>query len=128
MVGYECSWLISMRLCTGWCVSVGVCFGIGRVTRWSGASAEREWRRDNAIGSLVEGGTVVQAVANRDLCTSKLAMPTEFVAQNAMIIRQSTPVSVTRCAKKKALTRAQSSQRHSRRKVDVKQLSTATMK
>jgi hypothetical protein len=45
--------------------------------------------------------------ANGNLCTSKLAMPTEFVAQNATIIHQSTPVSVTGCAKKKTLTRAQ---------------------
>jgi hypothetical protein len=46
--------------------------------------------------------------ANGNLCTSKLTMPTEFVGQNGMQIRGlSTPVSVTGCAKTKALTRAQ---------------------
>jgi hypothetical protein len=45
--------------------------------------------------------------ANGNLCTSKLAMPTEFVAQNGAKINQSTSISVTGCAKKKALTRAQ---------------------
>ena len=45
--------------------------------------------------------------ANGNLCTSKLAMPTEFVAQNGAAIHQSTPVSVTGCPKKKVLTRAQ---------------------
>jgi hypothetical protein len=45
--------------------------------------------------------------ANGDLCTSKLAMPTAFVAQNGAEIHESTPISVTGCAKAKALTRAQ---------------------
>jgi hypothetical protein len=45
--------------------------------------------------------------ANGNLCASKLAMPTEFVAQNGAAIHQSTPVTVTGCAKKKPLTRAQ---------------------
>jgi hypothetical protein len=34
-------------------------------------------------------------------------MPTEFVAQNGLVTRQSTKLTVTGCAKKKALTRAQ---------------------
>jgi hypothetical protein len=45
--------------------------------------------------------------ANGNLCTSKLAMPTEFVGQNGVTIHQSTSVNVTGCAKTKALTRAQ---------------------
>ena len=47
--------------------------------------------------------------ANGNLCTSKLAMPTAFVAQNGAEIHESTPVSVSGCpkVKKKALTRAQ---------------------
>jgi hypothetical protein len=45
--------------------------------------------------------------ANGVLCTSKLAMPTEFLAQNGLKINKSTPISVTGCAKKKALTTAQ---------------------
>ena len=34
-------------------------------------------------------------------------MPTEFLAQNGAVIHQSTRISVTGCAKKKTLTRAQ---------------------
>ena len=45
--------------------------------------------------------------ANGDLCTSKLAMPTAFVAQSGLEIHESTPISLTSCAKAKALTRAQ---------------------
>jgi hypothetical protein len=45
--------------------------------------------------------------ANGNLCTSKLAMPTEFLAQNGAKINESTAISVTGCAKTKALTRAQ---------------------
>jgi hypothetical protein len=42
-----------------------------------------------------------------NLCTEKLTMPTEFVAQNGALLKQSTKVAVTGCAKKKSLTRAQ---------------------
>jgi hypothetical protein len=45
--------------------------------------------------------------ANGNLCTSKLAMPTEFVGQNGLKINESTKISVTGCAKVAALTRAQ---------------------
>ena len=45
--------------------------------------------------------------ANGNLCTSKLKMPTEFLAQNGAVIHQSTRISVTACAKKKTLSRAQ---------------------
>jgi hypothetical protein len=55
--------------------------------------------------------------ANGNLCKSKLAMPTAFVAQNGAEIHQSTPVSVTGCPKakptkkaKKAATRVRGSQ------------------
>jgi hypothetical protein len=44
--------------------------------------------------------------ANGNLCKSKLAMPTEFVAQNGVKINRSTPVGVTGCARK-AITRKQ---------------------
>jgi hypothetical protein len=47
------------------------------------------------------------AKANGSFCSQKLVMPSEFVAQNGAVLRQSTPVSVTGCAKKKALTRKQ---------------------
>jgi hypothetical protein len=46
--------------------------------------------------------------ANGNLCTSKkLAMPTEFVAQNGMVLYQKTPIGVTGCPKTAKLTRAQ---------------------
>jgi hypothetical protein len=45
--------------------------------------------------------------ANGNLCTSKLKMPTAFVGQNGAKINESTPISVTGCAKVKSLTRAQ---------------------
>jgi hypothetical protein len=43
--------------------------------------------------------------ANGNLCTSKLAMPTEFIAQNGAAIHERTPIGITGC--KKRLTRAQ---------------------
>jgi hypothetical protein len=39
--------------------------------------------------------------ANGNLCKSTLKMPTAFTAQNGMTIKQSTPISVTGCAKAK---------------------------
>jgi hypothetical protein len=39
--------------------------------------------------------------ANGNLCKTKLKMPTAFTAQNGAIIKQSTPISVTGCAKHK---------------------------
>jgi hypothetical protein len=39
--------------------------------------------------------------ANGNLCASKLAMPTEFDAQNGAVIHQSTRITVTGCAKAK---------------------------
>jgi hypothetical protein len=45
--------------------------------------------------------------ANGNLCTSKLAMPTAFTAQNGAVIHESTKIGVTGCAKAKTLTRAQ---------------------
>ncbi len=38
--------------------------------------------------------------ANGNLCTSKLVMPTSFVAANGMSIKQSTPITATGCPKK----------------------------
>jgi hypothetical protein len=38
--------------------------------------------------------------ANGDLCKSTLKMPTAFVAQNGIVIKQSTPITATGCAKK----------------------------
>jgi hypothetical protein len=65
---------------------------------------------DAPIGSfetILPEGPHSALAANGNLCTSRLVMPTEFVAQNGLVIRQNTLVGVTGCAKKKALTRAQ---------------------
>ncbi len=65
---------------------------------------------DVPVGSFelnLPQGKFSALAANGNLCTSKLTMPTEFLAQNGQAIHQSTPISVTGCAKKKALTRAQ---------------------
>jgi hypothetical protein len=43
--------------------------------------------------------------ANANLCSSKLTMPSEFTAQNGLVLRQSTPIKVTGCGRK-SLTRA----------------------
>ncbi len=44
--------------------------------------------------------------ANGNLCTSKLTMPTELVAQNGAVLHQTTKVNITGCPKSR-LTRAQ---------------------
>jgi hypothetical protein len=65
---------------------------------------------DQPVGSFeltLPQGKFSALAANGNLCTSKLTMPTEFVAQNGAKINRSTPVSVSGCAKKKALSRAQ---------------------
>jgi hypothetical protein len=65
---------------------------------------------DAPVGSFeltLPQGRFSALAANGNLCKSKLAMPTEFLAQNGAKINESTSVSVTGCAKAKALTRAQ---------------------
>jgi hypothetical protein len=49
----------------------------------------------------------VSAKAKHSLCGQRLTMPTAFVGQNGAEIHQSTPISVTGCAKAKSLTRSQ---------------------
>ncbi|MGA7704012.1 MAG: hypothetical protein WB998_03845 [Solirubrobacteraceae bacterium] len=51
--------------------------------------------------SLPEGPYSALA-ANGNLCTTKLKMPTAFTGQNGAVLKQTTPVSVTGCAKHKA--------------------------
>ena len=48
--------------------------------------------------------------ANGNLCKSKLAMPTEFVAQNGAEIHESTKIAVTGCPKAQARQEAQAGQ------------------
>jgi hypothetical protein len=65
---------------------------------------------DAPVGSFeltLPEGKYSALAANGNLCKSKLAMPTSFVAQNGAVIKQSTPIGVTGCAKTKTLTRAQ---------------------
>jgi hypothetical protein len=54
-----------------------------------------------------------------NLCAAKLAMPTEFTAQNGDVIHQSTPVAVTGCAKTKHTKhkrKKHASKRHARKR------------
>jgi hypothetical protein len=61
----------------------------------------------NTFTLTLPQGKYSALAANGNLCTSKLTMPTEFLAQNGAKINQSTPVGVTGCAKHRTLTRAQ---------------------
>ncbi len=49
--------------------------------------------------------------ANGNLCTSKLSMPTSFVAANGMQIKQSTPIKVTGCPKQHKSKKAKKAKR-----------------
>jgi hypothetical protein len=59
---------------------------------------------DAPVGSFeltLPEGKFSALAANGNLCKSKLAMPTLFDAQNGTVIKQSTPITVTGCAKVK---------------------------
>jgi hypothetical protein len=65
---------------------------------------------DNPVSSFeltLPEGKYSALAANGSLCTQKLTMPADFTGQNGMETDYKTPVSVTGCAKAKALTRAQ---------------------
>jgi hypothetical protein len=60
----------------------------------------------NSFELYLPEGKYSALAANGALCTSKLTMPTEFVAQNGARIKQSTKIAVTNCGKaKKARTK-----------------------
>jgi hypothetical protein len=62
----------------------------------------------NSFELSLPQGKFSALAANANLCKSKLAMPTEFTAQNGAVIKQSTPIAVTGCAltKKQKLVKA----------------------
>ncbi len=60
---------------------------------------------DAPVGSFeltLPEGPYSALAANADLCKKKLAMPTEFVGQNGALIKTTTKITVTGCAKHKA--------------------------
>jgi hypothetical protein len=70
---------------------------------------------DAPVGSFeltLPQGKFSALAANGNLCKSKLAMPTAFVAQNGMTIHQSTPIGVTGCAKAKKSKAKKAGRRH----------------
>jgi hypothetical protein len=72
---------------------------------------------DAPVGSFeltLPEGKYSALAANGNLCKSKLQMPTLFVAQNGVTIKQSTAISVTGCAKvKKVKKKAKKAGKHS---------------
>jgi hypothetical protein len=60
----------------------------------------------NTFELYLPPGRFSALAANGNLCKSKLAMPTEMVAQNGAVIHQSTKISVTGCPKAKAAKKA----------------------
>ncbi len=76
---------------------------------------------DVPVGSFeltLPQGKFSALTTNGNLCKSKLAMPTAFVAQNGAVIHQSTKIAVTGCPKKKA--KKASSHRHGKGKARKK--------
>jgi hypothetical protein len=61
----------------------------------------------NTFELILPTGKFSALTALGNVCTRSLIMPTEFVAQNGMILKQNTKVGVTGCPKKKTPTRAQ---------------------
>ena len=60
---------------------------------------------DQPVGSFeltLPQGPFSALAANGNLCKAKLTMPTQFDAQNGMVVHQSTKIAVTGCPKKKA--------------------------
>ncbi|HTA35282.1 MAG TPA: hypothetical protein VK761_01105, partial [Solirubrobacteraceae bacterium] len=56
-------------------------------------------------------GANVPGKANYSFCSQKLSMPTEMIAQNGAVLKQSTPVAATGCPKAKAAKRGKSAKR-----------------
>jgi hypothetical protein len=58
--------------------------------------------------------------ANGNLCKTKLTMPTAFTGQDGAVIHQSTPISVTGCAKSKPKKKAKTKAKHPKAKAKKK--------
>jgi hypothetical protein len=54
----------------------------------------------SAFDLTLPQGPYSALAANANLCAKKLSMPTEFLAQNGILIKQNTPINVTGCKKK----------------------------
>lgn len=70
---------------------------------------------DAPVGSFeltLPQGKFSALTANGNLCKSKLAMPTAFVAQNGAAIHQTTKIAVTGCPKKAKKAKKASSHKH----------------
>jgi hypothetical protein len=64
---------------------------------------------DQPVGSFeltLPQGPYSALAANGNLCKAKLVMPTQFDAQNGMVVHQSTKISVTGCPKQKKARKA----------------------
>ncbi len=69
----------------------------------------------NTFELYLPEGKFSALAANGNLCKSKLVMPTEFVAQNGAVMKQSTKVTVTDCPKVKAKAKKARRPRRARR-------------
>jgi hypothetical protein len=74
---------------------------------------------DAPVGSFeltLPQGQFSALAANGNLCKDKLAMPTEFVAQNGAEIRETTKIAVTGCGKKAGKARKAKKAKHHKQK------------
>jgi hypothetical protein len=73
---------------------------------------------DAPVGSFeltLPEGQYSALAANGNLCKDKLAMPTEFLAQNGAAVHQTTKISVSGCPKAKHAKKAKKSSKHKRK-------------
>jgi hypothetical protein len=60
----------------------------------------------NSFELYLPQGQFSALAANKNLCTQKLMMPTVFTAQNGMVLKQATKITVTGCGKAKTAKKA----------------------